>query len=118
MISSKNKHGVILFETILSIALFFIILSFATQFTFKLQEKSKRVNYQSVALLKLEATKQFLNNNKNFQLLNYSDEKLFYNGDLLLDGISKYTLSLGIKVATIDICIDQNKVCQKWKIRV
>lgn len=113
----KQKQGVILLETILSIALFFIIVSSTTGVFLGLQEKSKKTNTQSVALLTLEATKQFLVNNKNLNELAFSNNTLFYKGDLLLDGISKFTLGVNQEVTIIDICIEDNKVCTKWKIK-
>lgn len=113
----KQKQSFILFETILSMALFFIIFASASSLIFKLQEKSKLTNYQSIALLKLESTKQFLTNNKNLNTLLYSDSSLYYNGNLLLDNVSKYTFDITNKIATINICIDKNKVCTKWKIK-
>ncbi len=112
------KQSFILFETILSIALFFIVVSITTNFSIKLQEKSKRLHYQSIVLLKLEATKQFLANNQNLTALIYNDQKLFYNGNLLLDEVSNCTIDIGANIAVVDICIDHNKVCQKWKIKV
>jgi len=113
----KSKQGVILLETILSIALFFIILSITTNLLFKLQEKSKRIASRSINLLSLEATKQFLHNNKNFDKLIYSDNALFFDGNLLLKNVSTYSINLNPTIVTIDICIDENTVCSKWKIK-
>jgi len=113
----KEKQGVILLEAILSIALFMVIISSATSVFLKLQERSKRVNEQTIALLTLEATKQFLVNNQNLNELIYSDGSLFYKGDLLLKDVSKYSFSFNQKITTIDICINDNKVCAKWKIK-
>jgi len=113
----KEKQGVILLEAILSIALFMVIISSATSVFLKLQERSKRVNEQTIALLTLEATKQFLVNNQNLNELIYSDGSLFYKGDLLLKDVSKYSFLLNQKLTIIDICINDNKVCAKWKIK-
>ena len=113
----KEKQGVILLEAILSIALFMVIISSSTTVLLKLQERSKRVNEQTIALLTLEATKQFLVNNQNLNELLYSNGNLFYRGSLLLKDLSKYSFSFNQKVTTIEICINDNKVCTKWKIK-
>ena len=112
-----KKRSFILFEAVLSIALFFIILATTSNLFFKLQEKSKLRNYQSVTLLKLEATQQFLTNNKNFHKLLFRDKKLYYDGNLLLDEVSKYSIGIIHQITTIDICIDNNRVCTQWKIK-
>jgi len=113
----KQKQAIILFETILSIALFFIIISLVSGVLLNLQSKSKKSNEQSVMLLSLEATKQFLTNNKNLTELIYSNDTLFYGGDVLLKNVSKYIIGSNQSITTIDICINQNKVCTTWKIK-
>lgn len=111
-----NKQGIILLETILSIALFFIIVSVSTKFLTELQKKSHSVFVNTTVLLQLEATKQFLSNNKNLNRLVFNEQKLFYNGDLLLEKVTSFQLSKSENINSIEICIYDN-VCSQWKIR-
>lgn len=112
-----KKQGFILFEVILSIALFFIIFSVSSKLIFKLQEKNISSSYESLALLKLESTKQFLSNNQNLNLLYFNKNELYYDGALVLNKVSSYSKSTIQEVTIIDICIDKNRVCTTWKLK-
>jgi Tfp pilus assembly protein PilV len=118
MIFSKSyQSSFILLEMIISIALFFVIIGGTTQLLLKVKEKNHQTRHHTLLLLKLEATKQFLANNKQIEQTIYNDKKLFYNGTLLLDTVSSFSITLDTSIATIDICLQKDTICQQWKIR-
>jgi len=80
--------------------------------------KQKNIKiYQTFTNLKLEATRLFLVKN-GVSNISYENDSLYFKGNLLLDKVSSYKIVNSGVIATIDICIDDNRVCQQWKIRV
>lgn len=86
--------------------------------SFTLYKSNISKSAQIVKNLSLESTRLFLTKNNDFSKLVYSDGNLHYDSNLLLDAISKYKLALDDKIATIDICIRANTICQVWKIKI
>ena len=107
----------VLLELIFSIILFSIIGLIVTDISFNLYRKNTTKVYQTFTNLKLETTRLFLIKN-GLANIQYKDDSLYYSSHLLLDNITSYQVSLNNEIATIDICVDANSVCQQWKIRI
>lgn len=110
------KKGIVLLELIFAIALFSIISLYSLNIILELYKKNESSSFQSVNLLKLESTRLFLINNNDFSKLVLNKNTLNYKGDLLLDNVSEFELDINGDIVSIDICIYENRVCQKWKI--
>lgn len=108
----------VLFELLISILLFSIVSIFSLKIILELYKKNETSYFQTVNILKLESTRLFLTKNNDFSKLTFSNDKLNYNGDLLLSDVSKYNLKVANDIASIDICIYDNKICQIWKIKI
>ena len=104
-------------ELIFSIVLFSIIALITTDISFNLYKKNSTKTYQTFTNLKLETTRLFLVKH-GISNISYSENSLYFGTDLLLDNISSYQSSVSGAIATVDICIDDNSICQQWKIRV
>ena len=111
------KNSMVLLELIFSIILFSIIGLIVTDISFNLYRKNSTKVYQTFTNLKLETTRLFLIKN-GLANIQYKDDSLYYSSHLLLDNITSYQVSLNNEIATIDICVDANSVCQQWKIRI
>ena len=111
------KNSMVLLELIFSIVLFSIIGLMVIDISFNLYRKNSTKVYQTFTNLKLETTRLFLIKN-GLGNIKYSDDSLYFGADLLLDNISSYQISKSANIATIDICIDENRICQQWKIKV
>lgn len=66
----------------------------------------------------LETTRLFLSKNNDFTKLLFKDEKLYFDNNLLLENISKYEILQINNIKSINICIENNEICQIWKIRI
>ena len=111
------KRSIVLVEVIFSIALFSIIAIYSMNILVSLYEKNKVATSNTQNNIKLETTRLFLIKNNNFTDIKYLDSILYFQNSILLDNISKYNLTILNKLATIDICIENNKICQQWKIK-
>lgn len=114
----KQKDGFILLEVIISIVLFSVIALGTLEFIFSLRQSNIETTNTLTNSLKLESTRLFLVHNNDLSHLTLSEKRLYFKGDLLLDQVSSYQLNILGDIATIDICIKQNSICQTWKIRV
>ncbi|MEA3498201.1 MAG: hypothetical protein U9R16_03990 [Campylobacterota bacterium] len=111
------KRSIVLVELIFSIALFSIIAIYSMNILVSLYGKNNISTLQTQNNIKLETTRLFLIKNNNFTDIRYIDSTLYFKNNILLDEISKYSLTISNKIATIDICIKNNTICQKWKIK-
>jgi len=107
----------VLLELIFSIVLFSILAFITTDISYNLYKKNSVRVYQTFTNLKLETTRLFLVRN-GFTNVQYNDDSLYFGADLLLDNISLYQYSKSGAIATVDICIDENTICQQWKIEI
>jgi hypothetical protein len=108
------RKSVVLIEVIFSIMLFSMISIGTMQMIFTLYEKNNTKTFQIHNSIKLESTRLFLIKNNDLTKLKLENKNLFYNDNLLLDNISKYKFTVNGMLSTIDICIYDNKICQKW----
>jgi hypothetical protein len=111
------KNSIVLLELIFSIVLFSIVALITTDISYNLYRKNSTKVYETFTNLKLETTRLFLVKH-GLSDIKYRADSLYFGTDLLLDNISSYESSLSGTIATIAICIDENSVCQQWKIRV
>lgn len=116
--SFKRHSGFVLLEVIFSIVLFSLIALGTIEFLFSLRESNTQATKIVTNSIKLEATRLFLSHNNELSQLVFSNNALYFSGDLLLDKVSSYELQIVDKIAIIDICIDKNSICQLWKIKV
>jgi hypothetical protein len=66
----------------------------------------------------LETTRLFLSKNNDFTKLQFKDEKLYFDNNLLLEHISKFVISEINNIKNINICIENDEICQVWKLRL
>lgn len=113
------KNSIVLIEFIFSVIIFAVISIFSMKIILSFYEKNYRSTLISTSILKLETTRLFLIKNKNLSNLEYTDDKLYYDTDLLLSEVQNYTISVKDSIYTINICIGKKSsdtICQEWKI--
>ena len=111
------KRSMVLIELIFSIALFSIITIYSMNILLELQRKTQIKSSQTFRNLLLETTRLFLIKNYTKDNIKYAHGVLYFQNNILLDDISSYNLKVLNDIITIDICINHNKICQKWKIK-
>ena len=112
------KRSIVLVEVIFSIVLFSIVIIYSMNILLTLYKTNNNKVFQTSNNIKLETTRLFLIKNNDFSLVEYSDDVLKFDNNLLLDNISSYNLDINSSLATINICIFEDKICQTWKIKV
>lgn len=113
-----KKKSFVLLEVIISLVLFSVLVLGTVEFIFSIRKTTEHTTKALGNILKLEATRLFLTHNTDLSKLNFIQDRLYYKSDLLLDKVSKYQLQMIPNIATINICLDNNSVCQVWKIRL
>jgi type II secretory pathway component PulJ len=111
------SKGVVLLEVIISLVLFSFLAIGTVKLMFSFSKTTQYNTNTLSTLLKLESTQLFIQNNQNTHKLSVNNEILYYESNLLLDKVSQFSISKTGTLVTIDICIDQDSICQKWKIR-
>ncbi|MEA3513779.1 MAG: hypothetical protein U9R37_09280 [Campylobacterota bacterium] len=110
------KKSIVLFELILSIAIFSIIALYSTKYIFSLYKKNNDKAFITHNNILLETTRLFLIKNNDFTKLRYENENLYYDNNLLLNHISTFNITTNSDIGTFDICLYEDKICQEWKI--
>jgi len=107
----------ILFEFIITILLFTVILSYSANIILQINKKTITKNEQLNSILNLESTKIFLSKQKdilpNIKLI---EDQLFFDNNLLLDKIKSLTINNSNGIITINIKL-QNEIEQTWIIK-
>jgi Tfp pilus assembly protein PilV len=111
------QRGVVLLEVLVSLLLFSFLALGSVKLIYSFTQTTQQNTQALTTLLVLESTQLFIRNNQNTHKLLFQNNALYYEGELLLDNVSKYEITKVGTIATIDICIDQDKVCQQWKIK-
>jgi hypothetical protein len=111
------KRSIVLVELIFSLVLFSIIAFISVDMTLKLYKKNKTDTNIIKSNLLLESTRLFLMKNNNLKYTSFKDKKLFYKTNLLLTDVSRYILTTNLGINHIDICINDDTICQKWDIK-
>lgn len=68
--------------------------------------------------LVLETTRLFLSKQDDLTKVTFRESSLFFDNHLLLNNISTYNLTQSGTISIIDICIYQDSICQRWKIKI
>jgi len=111
------KRSIVLLEVIVSLLLFSIIAIGSSKLIYTLIEQNKEKHFVLENNLKLETTRLFLSKQYDLTKVNYQNNKLYFNNNLLLDHISKYDTIINQDMISIDICLYSDRICQKWKIK-
>jgi hypothetical protein len=113
----KLKKSIVLFELLVSIVVISIITISTMTFSFNLYKQNDKNLQLNILKIDLESTKIFLEEN-NFSDIKYENNRLFYNTNILLDGVTKFEKIYQNNIYTINICL-KNKylVCKEWKIK-
>ena len=108
------KKSLILIEVIFSIALFSIIATYSLNILFNLYEKKEITSFTTNKNILLETTRLFLLKYNNFDNIKYDNKKLYCNNNLLLNNVSQYNLNITNNIVNINICLDEDSICQSW----
>ncbi len=116
------KKSLILFELIVSIVLLSIIFLTTSKVLLEVNKKNKIDFTTNLTKIEFESTKLFLTNAlykyKNLDNINYKDNKLFFNTNLLQNNVTTFRIKQNNNIYTIDICINlYNNICQTWIIK-
>lgn len=104
-------------EFIISVTLFSIILIVVTNNSLVLYHKNTQTSQQTYLNLQLEATQAFIKKHHPSHIV-YKENSLYFENHLLLEKVSLYTFSQKNHLVTINICVEDNSFCQKWKFNV
>ena len=104
-------------EVLVSLILFSIIAIVSSKMLFSLVQKSTNDTHILENNLLLETTRLFLSKQDDLSRLKQIDTSLYFDGNLLLENISKYKKSPKEKINLINICIYEDSICQVWKIK-
>jgi hypothetical protein len=120
--NSIKYKGLILFELIVVIVLSSILFLTTSNFLITIYKKDK-INFSTnLTKIEFESTKlflkQLLKKQNNLQNINYENNKLYYNLNILQNKVTKFNISKQNNIYTINICIKiRDNICQKWIIR-
>ncbi len=114
------KKSIVLFELLISIVLVSIISIYTLNFSFNIFEQNSKNHHLNIAKIDLESTKLFLQNKKDsneniISQLQYTNEELLYNNQLLLKYVTKFEISSSGDLIKIDICLKEKfEICKSW----
>jgi len=111
------KNSLLLLEVIFSIVLFSIIILSSMNITINLFKTNKSTIQTTFQNLLFETTRLYLSKNNDFALIDYKNNSLYYDNNLLLNDISLFNISHINKIINIELCISNNSNCQNWKIK-
>jgi type II secretory pathway component PulJ len=111
------RKSIVLVEILFSIVLFSILLIGSMKMIYALYQKNNTQTSQTHNNIKLESTRLFLIKQNNLSSLTYTNNKLYFDTNLLLDNISTFDIATNNNYNTINICISKNTICQKWTIK-
>lgn len=110
------KKGMLLFETIVAVALFSLVLSYSLNIIFNLSEKNRTQTDDLKNILKLETARLFIQK-KSLENISFKNNALFFNGNILLNKVSKFNYTANENIYDINICLENNRICQSWIIK-
>ena len=111
------KKSIVLLELIISLVLFSIIAIVSSKMVYSLVEKNYNDTFIVQNNLILETTRLFLSKNSDLSKIKQTDSNLYFDDNLLLENVSAFEISKIDDITTINICIFENKICQKWKMK-
>ncbi len=107
-----NKKSFSLIELIVSIFIISLISIYSIYFYKEIFFKNEQLFLDEKTKLELLNFKLFLQKNKNFDKLSFSNQKLYYDNALLLKEVNKYEFISKNDYISINICL-QSRVCQE-----
>jgi len=111
------KKSIVLLEVLVSLILFSIIAIVSSQMVLTLGQKNTNDTFILENNLVLETTRLFLSKQNDFSKLRKIDTDLYFDGNLLLENISKFEVTNSSNIISVNICIYEESICQIWKIR-
>lgn len=111
------RKGMLLLETILSIALFSIISLYSVNIIFNLSQKNYKKSNNLENILELETTRLFIQKHTIADIKYENDTLVYKDQNILLDNVSTFNFSKNGDLLDINICLGQNAVCQNWAIK-
>lgn len=107
----------ILFEFIITILLFTVILTYSSNIILEINKKTIHKSKQLNSLLSLESTKLFLSKQQNILLnIKFTENKIFFDNHLLLDKVNNLNITSNNHIMTFYIEL-QNGIKQTWNIK-
>ncbi|WP_428028568.1 prepilin-type N-terminal cleavage/methylation domain-containing protein [Arcobacter sp.] len=107
-----NKKSFSLIELIVSIFIISLISIYSIYFYKEIFFKNEQLFLDEKTKLELLNFKLFLQKNKNFDKLSFSNQKLYYDDALLLKEVNKYEFISKNDYISINLCL-QSRVCQE-----
>lgn len=115
----NSKNAFSLFELLVVIFISSIVLVYTFMFSKELYES--QIQNEKLAMLKIDLNSTKIIIEKNLpeivNKLNYSNETLYYDGNIFLKDVSSFKISHNSNILTIDITLD-NKINQIWKFKL
>ena len=118
-----NKYNsFILLEIVFSIILLSIIFITSTKLILDINKKNKNNYSNNISKLELETTKLFLLNKLhseyNLNYITYSDDKVFYDSNILLKNVTDFRIKKEDNTYNVYICINiYNEFCLNWILK-
>ena len=110
-----NKKASILLEVIVSIALLSLVMINAMLIYQEFYHVKKSDFQNEIYNIELLNTKYFLQKNihrkTDINRLTHNHQTLYYEGTILLQNVSKYSVSTTSEIASIHICLDSS-ICK------
>lgn len=108
----------VLLELLVSLLLFAFLAIGSSKILLTLIDNNNQETNILENNLILETTRLFIQKHNDFSLYSKIDDSLYFQGNLLLNNISSYEQSSSSNIQTINICINNDEVCQTWKIKI
>ncbi len=111
------KKSMVLIELIFTIAIFSVIALYSMNIALNISTRNHALVNDLDNILKLEATKLFIQKHP-LSTIEFVNGSLIYNKEhLLLKNVASFKLSSKGNLVSIDICLDNNAICQNWIIK-
>ena len=115
----QNKKAFSLLEIILVIFLGSIIVVYSTIYSKELFESEMKNQELAISKIDLNSTRIIIEKNlpNSQNLLSYDGQKLYFDGSLLLDKVSFFSIRKVNKILYINIELDK-KIKQEWQFKL
>ncbi|WP_368029569.1 hypothetical protein [Arcobacter sp. s6] len=111
------KNSFSLLEVILTLVISSIVIIYSSFLTKELILDNKYNQNIEIAKINILSTKIFFEKHKNeLDLINYSNENLYFKGSLLLEKVKEFSLNNAGTIIKININYD-DKIKQLWEFK-
>ena len=107
----------VLLELIVSLLLFSLLAIISSKMLFSLIKENKNSTFVVQNNLILETTRLFFTKHTDVNKYQLIGTDIYFENNLLLENISKFEFTELNNIRTIDICLYENTICEKWKIK-